>query len=169
MNKKGDVEISKLIVIFLAVIALIAVALWFYKGWGAGTSTVSDFQKNVKPDSNLFNLNDKSFSLEEKERCAHFTNLNNCIGSKESKTGCFWGKTSSGIGCYTCKNNKYFEDNYGKCFSYTLLSRDIVKGSDFEKICEINPCDFISSKKDQKNCNFELVGSVATGISQVCS
>ncbi len=154
MNKKADVEISKLIVLLLAVMALLAVGIFFYKTWSDSTNQINNIGKSIKPDSNLFNLNDKSFSLKEKERCAELSsNPNRCMGIGKEKTGCFWGKTVNGIGCYSCKNNQYFGDEYGKCKGYSKVISALDE-TEAKEICEFDPCSFVSRESDK--CSIQI-------------
>ena len=157
MNKKAEVP-WYLISFMLAVIVLIVVAFGFYlpkqNKLAKETDKLTDL---TKIDSDLLNI--KSFTQQEKEKCAKLSNLNDCTGSVNAKTGCFWGKTTSGLGCYSCTNNKYFNDDYGKCTAYISVSRSVVKGFEFQQICETNPCDFsstVSEKKEKESCLFEL-------------
>ena len=139
MNKKGDTQ-WYLIGFILALVVLMVVAFGFFYPKQRALSQETDKLVDItKVDTDFLNI--KSFTTQEKEKCAKFTNINECMGVNTQKTGCFWGKTTSGIGCYSCKNNKYFGDDFGKCLAYKKVN---TKFLEFKLTCEQNPCDFKS-------------------------
>jgi len=185
MNKKGDSTAIKVVIefIIIAIVAFAVVFGFFYPKFKESGLQVTNIQNAIKPDTNIFGT--KSFSLEEKERCAKLANNPAvCMGNEKSKTGCFWGKTTSGVGCYSCKNNKFFGDAHGKCSDYysifynqgNLLTDDngigygiVISSSTTENIeidrliCTNNPCDFSAKSK----CSFSHVKEYTESVGEL--
>jgi len=152
MNKKAGIEIDKLLWVLLGVMGVVAVAILIWNSTGKTKESLNTFQESIKPDKNLFDIRD--LSEKAKEKCASFTNPAICMGNKEQKTGCFWGKTTSGIGCFSCTNQKYFDQFFGKCFSYKSVFNTYAE---FESLCNLNPCNFQSDKSEkqkERSCLF---------------
>ena len=167
MNKKGDVEISKLIVIILAVIALLTVGIFFWTQFGKGKQSIDVIQDSVKPDSGLFNF--KSFALKEKEKCTAFTNFNDCLGIKKEKTGCFWGNINSQPGCYTCTNKDYFKKEFGTCTAYinvfTSEGHILLDDHNFIQGFELSSQNTIPMNNDKITCSYDPCGFSTTKCS----
>jgi len=156
MNKKAGIEIDKLLWVLLGVMGVVAVAILIWNSTGKTKESLNTFQESIKPDKNLFDIRDLSEKAEEK--CASFTNPAICMGNKEPKTGCFWGNTISRIGCFSCTNQKYFDQFFGKCFSYKSVFNTYAE---FESLCNLNPCNFQSDKpekQEERSCFFSTPG-----------
>ncbi|MBI2672176.1 hypothetical protein HYX16_04545 [Candidatus Woesearchaeota archaeon] len=150
MNKKADVEISKLIVIILAVIALLLVGLFVYQTFSSSSKEVTNIGKNLKTDSNLFDT--KPLLEVEAEKClSGKNNIDICLGLGN----CFYGKFEDTNSCFSCLDDKYFKDK--QCDSYEKF---ISKLSQVEAklVCESNPCNFkvlSELKKVFAGCKFD--------------
>ena len=152
MNKKAGIEIDKLLWVLLGVMGVVTVAILIWNSTGKTKDSLNTFQESIKPDKNLFDIRDLSEKAEEK--CASFTNPAICMGNKEPKTGCFWGNTISRIGCFSCTNQKYFDQFFGKCLSYKSVFNTYAE---FESLCNLNPCNFQSDKSEkqkERSCFF---------------
>src|SRR3989344_1536515 len=166
MNKKAGIEIDKLLWVLLGVMGVVAVAILIWNSTGKTKESLNTFQESIKPDKNLFDIRDLSendirdLSEKAKEKCASFTTSAICMGNKKQKTGCFWGKTktTSEIGCLSCTNQKYFDEFFGKCFSYKSVLNTY---DEFELLCNLNPCNFQSDKpekQEERSCFFSTPG-----------
>ena len=152
MNKKAGIEIDKLLWVLLGVMGVVTVAILIWNSTGKTKDSLNTFQESIKPDKNLFDIRD--LSEKAKEKCASFTNPAICMGTKEQKTGCFWGNTISRIGCFSCTNQKYFDQFFGKCLSYKSVFNTYAE---FESLCNLNPCNFQSDKSEkqkERSCFF---------------
>ena len=160
MNKSGlEFDFGTLVTILIILLAAGAIILAFNNFWGEGISSFKNIQEQTTDKDFLdIDLTEKSQLLEEKEKCDKLTNLNDCLGSRDSKTTCFWGKVENQGGCYSCIVKKnYFGNDFGSCSAYT---RSIYDLNDFKTICEFNPCDFTSlnpEKKAVKSCLFSTL------------
>ena len=160
MNKKAGIEIDKLLWVLLGVMGVVTVAILIWNSTGKTKDSLNTFQESIKPDKNLFDIRDLSendirdLSEKAQEKCASFTNPAICMGTKEQKTGCFWGNTISRIGCFSCTNQKYFDQFFGKCLSYKSVFNTYAE---FESLCNLNPCNFQSDKSEkqkERSCFF---------------
>jgi len=180
MNKKGVALSLETIIIFLIIIVVALAVLFgfFYPKFKEGSSSVGNLQKDILEGTKDFGNIGKSFLLEEKEKCQKFTNIQDCMFIEKEKTGCFWGNIQGNTGCYSCKNNKYFGEDFGKCIAYNTIffggdnNNNIYKIrnanlfpyliTENKKICEFNPCKFLDIDSKTSRCVFNKIEETNT-------
>jgi len=139
MNKKGGIQESTgfIVILIIAAILLIMVVTYSVPTLKKLFGSTAPLEEGIKKDILEIAKTGTSFLFKEKEKCQQFTdNIQKCI---TPGTECFWGVFNNKAGCYSCKDNRYFGIDSGKCEGYPVFGLD---EETIKLICVSNPCSF---------------------------